>query len=82
MGVTDADGAICYGVLNALPRDLKVTALQRMKDCVKPGAYMWLEDLSFTRPLENFSKERREQMEANPHIFNSVYFDDWRPLFE
>lgn len=35
LGVENADAVFCYGVLNAMPRDLKVTAVKRMFDAVK-----------------------------------------------
>ena len=82
LGVENADAAICYGVLNALPRELKVTALKRMLDALRPGGYLFIEDVTFAKPLEEFHETRKKSMVSNPHLYNACYAADYRGHLE
>jgi len=78
LGIENADAAYSLGVLNALPRDLKVTALKRVFDAVKPGGLLFIDDITFSKPLEEFHPDRKAGMVSNPHLFNTTYTSEFR----
>lgn len=78
LGVTDADAVFCYGVLNALPREQKEAACSRMFEATKKGGFMFIEDVTFSKPLEQFHPDRMAMMEGNPHLYNTCYTDVFR----
>lgn len=82
LGVENADAIFCYGVLNALPRELKDTACKRMFDACKPGGVFFIEDLTFSKPMEEFHADRKTCMADNPHLFNTCYTEEFRGHLE
>jgi SAM-dependent methyltransferase len=73
LGVDNCDAAILLGVLNAVPRELKLKGLINTFNALKPGGILLYEDICFECLIDEFPESKHFGLSKHPHLQNCEY---------